>query len=171
MSRIARNQTVSPKVYRHFAVITVILTACTAMFADGEATGTVADRMAERGARNELLSVESQKVGARHVKMAKLNLRNEKRSYFAFAPEMPENAANDGAAYQGDSGIVAAPRASRVGPPMGPPGAGQDTAESGSAARQRSKPRQASKPAAPSADQLETLLAQSRARSGASEEE
>ncbi|MCB2076592.1 MAG: hypothetical protein KDE55_02725, partial [Novosphingobium sp.] len=36
MSRIAKSPTFDPKVYRHFAIITVIATGCLALFADGE---------------------------------------------------------------------------------------------------------------------------------------
>lgn len=36
MSRIAQKQTISPKVYRHFAVITIVVTALIGFFANGE---------------------------------------------------------------------------------------------------------------------------------------
>ena len=36
MSRVAQTLPITPKMYRHFAVITVVLTAALALFADGE---------------------------------------------------------------------------------------------------------------------------------------
>ena len=169
MSRISRKQTVSPKVYRHFATITVIVTACTAMFADGETTEAVTDRIAAREARNGLLTVESSKVGARHVKVAKLHLRDEKRSYMRFSPEMPEDASNDGSSAYVIGGEIEASRGPLQGPPSGPPGAGSPSPGMGPSGPGPARPRQARTPPRPSAAQMESLLAQSRARSGSSE--
>ena len=170
MSRISRKQTVSPKVYRHFAAITVIITACTAMFADGETTDAMAEQIAAREARNSLLMVESTKVGARHVKVAKLHLRNEKRSHFAFAPEMPEDASNDGSsAYEFGGSEIEAPRGLQQGLRSAPPGAGSPSPGMGPSRPSSARPRQARTPPRPNAAEMESLLAQSRARSGAAD--
>ena len=82
MSRIARPSAVSPQVYRHFAIITIAITACVALFATGE-SGGLGDELAAREARNELLTAEAKKLGARHLKLSKLRVL-----------EIDENAAN-----------------------------------------------------------------------------
>ncbi len=45
---------IPPKMYRHFAVVTVLLTACIAMFADGENRQAVADYHAQQQRQTEL---------------------------------------------------------------------------------------------------------------------
>lgn len=47
MSRIAKSSPVSAKMYRHFAAITVAITAALAMFADGESREAVEEQVAQ----------------------------------------------------------------------------------------------------------------------------
>lgn len=51
MSRIAKSQPVSASMYKHFAIVTVVATACLAMFASGESRESIAreaTRIAEK---------------------------------------------------------------------------------------------------------------------------
>lgn len=50
MSRIAKPSAVSPKMYRHFAVITLVLTVLVAMLADGEQRDAISQEIAARQA-------------------------------------------------------------------------------------------------------------------------
>lgn len=45
MSRVSSTLPIPPKMYRHFAVITLILTGCIALFADGESRQAMSDEL------------------------------------------------------------------------------------------------------------------------------
>lgn len=75
MSRIARTLPVSAKLYRHFAVVTVVITVCVALFADGETHATVADEIETRQTRNELVEHEVNKLGVRRQALGALHIK------------------------------------------------------------------------------------------------
>lgn len=54
-----------PKIYRHFAVITLVCTAILAMVVDGENRRSVADKLHERQQMNHMKAAEVSKMGAR----------------------------------------------------------------------------------------------------------
>ena len=55
---------VSPKLYRHFAVATVAITACLAVFADGEQRQEIEQVVASRQQQNELQAKEREQARA-----------------------------------------------------------------------------------------------------------
>ena len=63
MVRRSRNAKLNTNMYRHFAVITVCLTAALAMFADGESRDAVADELAAREQKAKLEKAEVEKFG------------------------------------------------------------------------------------------------------------
>ena len=63
MSRAAPTIPVSAKMYRHFAVVTVTITTCLAIFADGENRQALAEEVAARQQQNELRAAEQEKSG------------------------------------------------------------------------------------------------------------
>ena len=65
MAHIAQTISVTPQMYRHFAVITVVATAMIAFFADGEQREAVADHIERRQANIETRRIEQQKLSAR----------------------------------------------------------------------------------------------------------
>jgi hypothetical protein len=67
MARAAPTLPISPKMFRHFAVITVAITACIALLADGEGKEALAAQVKERQQKNDLLIAEADKVGKRTV--------------------------------------------------------------------------------------------------------
>lgn len=75
MSRIARTLPVSPQMYRHFAVITVAITICVALFADGETRATVVDEVEKQQTRNELVEHEVNKLGVRRNALGGLKVK------------------------------------------------------------------------------------------------
>ena len=75
MSRIARTLPVSTKLYRHFAVVTVVITVCVALFADGETRATVADEIETRQTKNELVEHEVNKLGVRRQALGALRIK------------------------------------------------------------------------------------------------
>lgn len=181
MSRIARASAVSPKVYRHFAVVTIAITACIGLFADGESTEALRSQIEAREARNRLLTAEADKLGARRLKAGNLRLRNEKRAYIAFAPDEGSDVRNNDGAENFHSGAVTvvanrqdrppAPDgdALQAVPPVLAPGISpSDNAARGQVRRQAQRPRAAS---GPSAAQVEAMIAASKARSGNQPEE
>ncbi|MBK9010141.1 hypothetical protein [Novosphingobium sp.] len=68
MRRAAPPLPISPKLLKHFAAVTVVLTACIAMFADGESREAIQEQVDMRAARNQLLETEAQKLGTRKLK-------------------------------------------------------------------------------------------------------
>ncbi|MEO5598527.1 MAG: hypothetical protein ABIQ66_07895 [Novosphingobium sp.] len=63
MSRVAKTQTVNKQMYRHFAVITVMLTLVLAIFADGSNRENLTDRMRTERQRVELEGADSEMFG------------------------------------------------------------------------------------------------------------
>lgn len=63
MARRARKPAVDARMYRHFAVVTVCLTAALAIFADGESRKAVTDEIAARERRAALERAEVEKFG------------------------------------------------------------------------------------------------------------
>lgn len=67
MARAAPTLPISPRMFRHFAVITVAITGCVALFADGEGREAIASELAARQQKNQVLIAEAEKVGKRTV--------------------------------------------------------------------------------------------------------
>ncbi|AKM07113.1 hypothetical protein [Pelagerythrobacter marensis] len=63
MARRARQTGLNSKVYRHFAVITVCLTATLAIFADGENRSAMAEELDARDEHTALKQEEAEKYG------------------------------------------------------------------------------------------------------------
>ncbi|MEP7222482.1 MAG: hypothetical protein ABI673_07420 [Novosphingobium sp.] len=63
MSRVARKQTVNKQMYRHFAVITVLLTLVLAIFADGSNRESLTDRMRNERQRAQLEDADARMFG------------------------------------------------------------------------------------------------------------
>ena len=68
MRRAAPQLPISPKLLKHFAAATVVITLCVAMFANGEQAQLSAE-MHAREAKNELMRTEAEKLGTRKVAM------------------------------------------------------------------------------------------------------
>lgn len=68
MRRAAPQLPISPKLLKHFAAATVVITLCVAMFANGEQAQLNAELHA-REAKNELLRTEAEKLGTHKVAM------------------------------------------------------------------------------------------------------
>ncbi|HVR91726.1 MAG TPA: hypothetical protein VHG29_11640 [Novosphingobium sp.] len=181
MSRIAPTSAVSPKMYRHFAVITIAITACIGLFADGEGTEGLQAQIKARQSRNDLLTAEAGKLGARHVSAGKLHLRDEKRSYLAFAPDEGSDVRNHDGTVNFDDGDDSIAGPQNIGapgygpgiggpstladlPPVLPPGVSAAEREKVELAQRQA--RRAPPVARPTAAQMEAMLAASRARSG-----
>jgi hypothetical protein len=63
MSRIAKTQPVNKQMYRHFAIITVMLTLVLAIFADGSNRADLSDRMRTERQREELAAADASMFG------------------------------------------------------------------------------------------------------------
>lgn len=68
MRRAPPQLPISPKLLKHFAAATVVITLCVAMFANGGQAKLDAEVQA-REAKNELLRTEAEKLGTRKVAM------------------------------------------------------------------------------------------------------
>ena len=168
MNPAARTLPIPPSMFRHFAMITLAITGCVALFADGESREAIAGEVEARSDRNDLLRTEADKLGARKVKASGLRLRDSKRSYMAFAPDEPVSDGNYGTPMDGSETSVGASlrpgapalnlpggeRASSAAPPP-PPGL-----PPGATPAVKRKAPQIDE------DQLAAIAAASRARSG-----
>jgi hypothetical protein len=179
MRRPAPALPVSPQMLRHFAVVTLVITASVAMFANGEGQEAVMSGIETRIAENPMIAQSTKVVGAKRFETNKLRLRNEKRSYMAFAPDMPEATREFGTPMDLNGSIDAdgsdeststegweQPNrlaSAEQGPP--PPGTPNFTKLDPKRPR-LSRPR----PVRPNAEQLDRLMNASRQRSGAPDE-
>ncbi|HNJ47954.1 MAG TPA: hypothetical protein PK479_05955 [Novosphingobium sp.] len=67
MRRAAPTIPVSPKLLKHFAVVTVVLTAALAMFADEGSRSAIEGEIKDRQDYNEARAIEAQKLGPRKL--------------------------------------------------------------------------------------------------------
>ncbi len=65
---------VTPQMLRHFAVLTVMITGCLAMFADGENRELIGEKLKERQARNVMLAADAQRGDKRKAQVAGLTV-------------------------------------------------------------------------------------------------
>lgn len=86
MRRAAPPLPISPKLLKHFAVVTLVLTACIAMFADGESREAIQDQVELRAANNTLLATEAEKLGPRKLR-ANLVVKDHKPARSGFADD------------------------------------------------------------------------------------
>lgn len=96
MRRAAPTGPLSPKLLKHFAAVTVGLTALLAVFASGEDWGAHAQIGAVE-AKNNLLTTEAERLGARRV-AARINIREGARR-----PEFGDETGYDFGERGGDS--------------------------------------------------------------------
>ena len=119
MRRAAPPLPISPKLLKHFAAVTLVLTASIAMFADGESREAITSQVDMRTARNQLLETEAEKLGTKKLK-AHLTIKDNRRAYLPFADEGQTNefGAEGGGAGGGSGSGARGPR--RPGGPGGP---------------------------------------------------
>ena len=162
---------------RHLDPAIGVDAACIGLFANGEGTAALQSRIEARQTRNDLLTAEASKLGPRHLRAGNLHLRNERRSYLAFAPDESSDVRNvDGAISFDDDGArppsrgMAVPiMASPLPVPSDAPPALAPGSPGASRGPQQVQPRRARPAGRPNAAQLEAMLASSRARSGNSD--
>lgn len=176
MRRPVQSLPISPKLLKHFAAVTVVLTALIALFAGGEQS-QIAQELAEREARNKLAQTEAQTVGSKEV-----------------ADDMPRRTAGSwGSAGQEDAGFSGAstdpnpppmmatnaPKGRQIGPnrgrppfltppPGAPAGAGGPPMRGIPRDGDDDRPSAPAEPTSPTSDQAAALLQSSMARSGSS---
>ncbi len=173
MNPAARTLPIPQSLFRHFAMITIAITGCVALFADGESREVIVAEVEARTERNDLLRAEADKLGARKVKASGLQLRDSNRSYMAFAPDEPVSDANYGTPMDGSETSVGA--SLRAGTPaLNLPG-GESAAAAGTppppGLPAGAKPTVRRKPVQLDEEQLAEIAAASRARSGSNSEE
>lgn len=95
---------ISPKMYRHFAIITVVISATVAMFADGNRREAISDGIAKREQRAELTKQEREKFGSPQVGTLPAQGGSwGSESNGGFGSPMDASQANDGSAvFAGD---------------------------------------------------------------------
>ena len=166
MARAAHPLPISPKLFRQFAIGTLAITACLAMFADGESRQAIEQQIEKRQERNKLITTEANTLGARKLKVNGLKLREGNRSYMSFA----QDAETAGESYGGspvgttnyEIGESAGVTAREAAPALGP-------AAMADAIKPELTPRPSPKKPAkrlPTAEQLKELTEKSAARSG-----
>lgn len=66
MRRPAPSVQISPRLLKHFAAVTLVITVCVAMFASG-GSAQISSELQDREARNQLLKTEADTLGSRKV--------------------------------------------------------------------------------------------------------
>ncbi len=177
MRRPVQPLPISPKLLKHFAAATVVLTALIALFAGGEQS-QLAQELAEREQRNQLAQTEAEKIGLRAAVSA-----DTQRGNGSWGSAGPDDPGFSGASTDPNPPPIMArnaPNSRQIGPSRGrpqfltpPPGAiaGGNPAtmrgiERGSDDDERLQAPQ--EPTSPTADQAAALLQSSLARSGSS---
>lgn len=168
MARVAPPLPVSPKLFRHFAVITVVVTACVAMFADGEGREAIAAQVAERQKQNELLVAEAKTVGQRTIGLKKIKASKGAVALANASIDDFDTGGEFGAPMESAGGLSSYGDSMPSSP--GPHGQIADSSPLSVLpphARQTKRPTVA-KPKRPSQEQLQQLMDASSRRSGAS---
>lgn len=170
MSRRSPAPVLSPRVFRHFAVITVAVTACIAMFADGENREALAGPIEQRIARNHQLQAEADKLGKRRLGATELRLREEGTSYLPFAENVPTGDQIQGGPSGGGPAGGSGPAQGVDDPRSLAPGAGEIAMGADGRVKAGSgKPVAAKGPSAkrPSGEDVEALVQAAQRRAGA----
>lgn len=160
MRRPVQPLPISPKLLKHFAAATVVLTALAALFAGGEQS-QIAQEFAERQARNQLAQTEAKTVGSREV----ADTDAPRRTAGSWGSAGPDDPGFSGASTDPNPPPMMAtnaPKGRQIGPNRGRPNLlappeGDDAS-----------PREPNEPTSPTADQAAALLQSSMARSGGS---
>ena len=176
MSRPPPTLPVSAKMYRHFATLTIAITLCLAMFAQGEGREALTGAIDKRQVRNRTLTAEAQMMGKRRLAAHELRLAPEGRAHFEFAQDPGEVAP---APIDDVSGSRSAADVTPGGPAMGTvPGTPPEAASYSGNPRLAGLPtgpgdpriaRLRQKPRGPTASELGKLLEASRSRAGATD--
>ncbi len=148
MRRAAPTAGLSPQLIKHFAIVTVTITALLALFASGEDWGAQAQLEAIE-ANNRLTAAEAAKRGTK--KLVKIKPRNSGSMDYDAGPDFSMGGGGGGDNFYGQP---PSPSAANGGPPMGPRG------EVPSEQRKRTENRK------PTEEEIEAMLEASRQRSG-----
>lgn len=157
---------VSPKLYRHFAIITVVISATVAMFADGHRRDAIAEGIAKREQHAALTQQDRDKSGPRQVGSPPPQGGSwGSDSPAGFGAPMDITTVNDA------SSIYSGPRAPmQITVEVDPAVLAKMTPEQKAAylkkLEEERRRRMAQGPVVPSPSQVENLIAASAARSG-----
>ncbi len=173
MRRAVPTIPVTPGMLRHFAVLTVAITGCLAMFADGENRQLVEDKLKARQAQNQALRAQAEK-GATLRTVGGLKIAKGTR-----VDHSGDSAPNSGSAPDGGGTIDPSGRYAQMNPPPAAgPAYGANPAYSGQpgpateygprAGNPEFYSRKPKAPPArtPSQEEIDAMMAASRARSG-----
>ena len=101
MSRVDSLIKVPPRMYRHFAVVTVILTLCIAIFADGENREAISAEIKSQNQRAELNQADAVKFGSRKLGGVDASGRVKRSGGGGFGTETSELVFSSGTDTQG----------------------------------------------------------------------
>lgn len=158
---------ITPKMYRHFAIITIALSGTIAMFADGDRRTAIADDIAQRQQKAELKREEAKKFGPSEVG----TLPQEGGSWGTdsqggFGNPIDTSGANGGSAVFSNSGGKRAPIMIEVDPKLLAKMTPEQRAAYLKKLEEERQRRMAEEPAPPSQAQIDNLIAASAQRSG-----
>lgn len=81
--------------YRHFAIITLAVTFCLAMFADGEHRDAMLEKAQEREAQNRMMQAEKEKVGEKKFGAKGMKFRDARSVKGSFGSDSGPPADNE----------------------------------------------------------------------------
>jgi hypothetical protein len=186
MRRVAPAIPVTPRLFRHFAIVTVVLTSCLALFADGENQAAIAESIKTQQTKSAVRKAEQEKLGSRKLIATKTRTRASNNDvpvdsarppasgggydpYELAEPEFRDFRQTGRARSAGAAGYAAvayqdagSDMAGAIGPDGGPMLGPQTGPAKGP---QKGK---AKRPQPPTQEEIEAMLAASRERSGQS---
>lgn len=177
MSRKAPIIPVDARMYRHFAIATVLITGCLAMFASGENREALADTIEAQQRKVEMEQAQAQ---AKKPAAKKSNFTDKRKVKGSFGSDAdlrwdpPAKArSSSGYAMSSDAELVAAPDVTFAGSGSAPPPAmvgpppppGISLVESGQMANQKKKKQAPPASRKPTQQEIEAMMAASDARS------
>lgn len=104
MSRSQPVIPVSAKMYRHFAVITVAITTCLAVFADGENREAIAQQLAEKKANHEMQQAERELAKNGKGGNNRLNFTDNRKVKGSFGTDAGFTGTNDSGVFDDGTG-------------------------------------------------------------------
>lgn len=91
MPRSVHTQPISPKLYRHFAVVTVFVTVGVAILADGSGSAAIGEAVEQRQAQNAISRAEQEKLGEKRVGALRDARKARPAGSFGSDPMLPED--------------------------------------------------------------------------------
>ena len=166
MARRAPPASLTPKLFRHFAVVTVALTVCIAVFADGQGDNLLGKTVAAQEAQAQLAVADAARKRVKPVTLLNRRIRDARRSYVPLGAESDDGDSGYGQPMDAGSGLGGGGSSGYARPAPLPAAGMTGQPQSELLPASARNPRGPATPRRPSPEDLAKLEAASLARSG-----